>query len=166
MDSATFKEEVLIHYKVMYRVALSIVKNSDDAQDIVQDAISRLWEKRNTISDINNYQAFCLTVVKRQCIDFFRANPDRNQPIEEQSQLTSDNDTETTIENRDNFNYITRLMKLLPKQQRQVLELRSFGNCTMEEIEEATGLSDANVRTLLSRARKKLKELYLNSKDD
>ena len=51
-------------------------------------------------------------------------------------------------------------MNKLPEQQRQVLQLRAFNECSFEEIESITGLTSVNVRTLLSRGRRRLKELY------
>ncbi len=164
MDAAEFKGLILSHYKIMYRVALSIVKNVDDAQDITQEAVTRLWEKRDTLANIENAQAFCLIVIKRQCIDFIRSANPQSVPVEEQISIISDEDTESQLVNKDNINNVTKLVEQLPENQKKVIQLRYFGDCTMEEIEQITGLSGVNIRTLLSRARNKIKELYKKAK--
>ena len=53
---------------------------------------------------------------------------------------------------------VKRLIEHLPENQRQVLRLRSLDDCSMEEIEHITGLNAGNIRVLLSRARKTLRE--------
>ena len=50
------------------------------------------------------------------------------------------------------------LINRLPQNQRQILRLRSIDDCTMEEIEQITGLTAVNIRVLLTRARKTLRE--------
>ena len=79
--------------------------------------------------------------------------------ITEDSLLISD-DSDTQADNRESLQLVTLLMNKLPEQQRQVLQLRAFNECSFEEIESITGLTSVNVRTLLSRGRRRLKELY------
>ena len=43
MDAETFKAIILSRYEDMYRMAYAIVQDRDDAQDDVQDAVTRLW---------------------------------------------------------------------------------------------------------------------------
>lgn len=61
----------------------------------------------------------------------------------------------------DELQQVARLMEELPVQQQEVIKLR-MKEYSIEEIERITGLSAANVRTTLSRGRKKIKELYGN----
>lgn len=63
-------------------------------------------------------------------------------------------------ETRDQLGHLRNLIATLPKNQQDVLNLSVFGDCSNEEISEITGESAANVRQLLSRARKKLKSIY------
>jgi len=55
---------------------------------------------------------------------------------------------------------VRRLAATLGETQRKVFMMATFGECDNDEIVRATGLSEANVRQLLSRARKRIKELY------
>ena len=64
------------------------------------------------------------------------------------------------MEQQDEVNQLRRLIDRLPDQQRQVLLLRDVNDFSFEEIGEATGLSAVNIRVLLSRARKKIREQY------
>jgi RNA polymerase sigma-70 factor (ECF subfamily) len=71
---------------------------------------------------------------------------------------TPDND----LEIKEKIEQIEALIEQLPKKQRTVIQLRGNGDCSLEEIEVLTGESAANVRVLLSRARKTLKNMLLN----
>lgn len=64
---------------------------------------------------------------------------------------------------QDEIQLIQRLINSLPAKQRRILRLRSIEGCSQEETEAITGLSAANVRVLLSRARKFIREQYLKT---
>jgi RNA polymerase sigma-70 factor (ECF subfamily) len=61
---------------------------------------------------------------------------------------------------KDEANQVKRIIGSLPRQQRQVIVMRDVNECSMEEIEEVTGLSPGNIRVLLSRTRKKIREQF------
>ncbi len=92
----------------------------------------------------------------------------RQRPVEEMSpsleHLEDNTDTAAAIESRDTLACVSELIEALPEQQREVLRLRSWGGCSVQEIAEITGLSRDNARKILSRARQKLKELYNRKK--
>jgi RNA polymerase sigma-70 factor (ECF subfamily) len=69
-----------------------------------------------------------------------------------------------SVENADLLKFLRTAVETMPLQQRQVMLLRHWGDYSLTEIEELTGLSAANVRVLLSRGRKKLRELLTNEK--
>lgn len=159
MDSSAFKRLLLPHYRRMYATAITILRNSDDASDAVQEAFTRLWEKRDDLPNIDNPEAYCVTTIKRICIDRIRKNALPINEVTEDTLLISD-DSDIQADNRESLQLVTLLMNKLPEQQRQVLQLRAFNDCSLEEIESITGLTGVNVRTLLSRARRRMKELF------
>lgn len=74
--------------------------------------------------------------------------------------LATDSSPEKEQEEKDDIRYVHKLIELLPNNQRQVLRLYSMENYSYEEIEQLTGLSTANIRTLLFRARKFIREKF------
>lgn len=162
MDSNSFKEKCLPLHPKLYRIALALVENKQDAEDLLQETYCKLWEKRNELEDIRNIEAFSVTIIKNLCLDFLRS-PKRNRQ-EEAVETISLNSTDSTpdkiLEEQDEIRYIKQLIDCLPANQRQVIHLRGLSDCSMEEIEEITGFSAVNVRTLLSRARKIIREEY------
>lgn len=94
----------------------------------------------------------------RRFFDSIRAN----RPTQELTDVAEEASERTDlIEHRSSLELVKRIIETLPSGQRTVMELSSFGECSNEEIAEITGYSNENVRTLLSRARKTVKKLFL-----
>ena len=64
MDVENFKRLFLPLHPKLFRIAYALVENKADAEDILQDAYYKLWSRRNELTDIQNPEAFCVTLVK------------------------------------------------------------------------------------------------------
>lgn len=164
MDVDSFKRQYLPLHPRLFRIALALVGNKEDAEDLLQEAYCKLWNKRNELSRIENAEAFSITLIKNLCLDFLRSpkacRRDERESMERVMAVASGSTPDKELESRDEIGRIQQLIDRLPENQQQVLRLRSLSGCSMEEIEQITGFSAVNVRTLLSRARKMLKEQY------
>ncbi|MDH6305973.1 RNA polymerase sigma-70 factor (ECF subfamily) [Parabacteroides sp. PF5-5] len=161
MDAESFKQLYLPLHPRLYRIAYALTGNSQDAEDILQDAYCKLWSKRKEISEIRNTEAFCVTLVKNLCYDFLRSPRSRqSEEIVESLSMATGASPETEAIEQDEIRLIQQLIDKLPENQRQVIRLKGIKDCSLEEIEEITGLSAVNVRVLLSRARKIIREQY------
>lgn len=162
MDAESFKQQFLPYHPRLYRIAYALTGNSQDAEDILQDAYCKLWNKRNELPHINNTEAFCVTLIKNLCFDLLRSTRmNLQEEMIENISLSTNISPETEVIEQDESKQIQHLIDKLPEKQRQVIRLRGINDCSLEEIEEITGLSAVNVRVLLSRARKIVKEQYL-----
>ena len=162
MDTEHFKRKFLSFHPKLYRIAYALVGNKADAEDILQDAYFKLWNRRNELPDIENPEAFCVTLVKNLCLDYLRsAHANRRETgIEEVVTFATDSSPEKELETKDKELRIRQLIGQLPDNQRQVLRLRGIEDCSLDEIEQITGLSAVNIRVLLSRARKAIREQF------
>ncbi|WP_455622211.1 RNA polymerase sigma factor [Parabacteroides sp.] len=161
MDVDVFKQRFLPFHPKLYRIAYALLENKADAEDILQDAYCKLWNKRNELGDIQNPEAFSITLVKNLCLDFLRspkASRRDNEEALETVLLTTDSSPEKELEEKEDIRHIQELIEQLPENQRQVIRLRGIEDCSYEDIEQITGLSSSNIRTLLSRARKLIRE--------
>ena len=73
MDVDVFKQRFLLFHPKLYRIAYALLDNKADAEDILQDAYCKLWNKRDELGDIQNPEAFSITLVKNLCLDFLRS---------------------------------------------------------------------------------------------
>lgn len=162
MEASEFKRIFLpLHHK-LYRIAFCLTGNKEDAEDMVQEAYLRIWKRRADLDEIENLEAFSVTVVKNVCLNMLR-NRRQDEEIDngQRPDVAAETDVGREIESRDALGIVTALIERLPERQRDVIRMRDVGDCSFEEIEMSTGLSPGNIRTLLSRARKKIKEQYL-----
>ena len=167
MTAAYFKQAYYALHPKLYRVACSILKNTEDAEDILQDAYCKLWDDRRKLVDIQKPEAYCVTLVKNLCLDFLRSPKAAHHKatIDDYDFPDQTTNAETDMTSNETIEIIKALIRRLPDKQQRVLDLRVFAGCTSEDIERITGESPENVRVLLSRARntlrKKLKTIGL-----
>jgi RNA polymerase sigma-70 factor (ECF subfamily) len=161
MDAAEFKQLFLPCHPKLYRMAFRLTGNGQEAEDMVQEAYLRLWSKRNELSHIENPDGFCLTLLRNICLDHLRRKyvEEADAPPEELP-IASGEDLEHELEVRDEAVHLMELIDRLPPPQRRVIKMRDVADMSFEEIEQSTGLSPGNIRLLLSRARKKIREQY------
>lgn len=162
MDANDFKKQFLPYQRRLYRAAFLLIGNAQDAEDIVQEAYLKLWKRRNELPpNIINMEAYCITLIKNLCYDTLRASHlDEDGRPPEELNIANDTNVADEIDTRDEANQVMKLIDGLPQQQRQVILMRDVDDRPYEEIEETTGLSAVNVRVLLSRARKKIREQF------
>ena len=95
------------------------------------------------------------------CYDALRRNQlDEDGRAPEELNISADFNIISEMEWRDEVNQVQRLISQLPRQQKHVMILRDVNDCSFEEIEQATELNAVNIRVLLSRARKKIREQF------
>lgn len=163
MDAESFKQRYLPFHAKMYHLAFRYTGNREDAEDMVQNTYLKLWNKRNELPEMENTEAYVMTLLKNVCLDFLRRSHDElwaNSPPEDLQVMAEGSSSAVLLEQKDEVGYLHRLIEQLPSSQRKVILLRDVGDCSMEEIEQATGFTAANIRVLLSRARKKLREQF------
>ncbi|MBP1672471.1 MAG: polymerase sigma factor [Bacteroidetes bacterium] len=155
-----FKKMILPISAKLFRIALMMLSGEDDAKDTIQDLYSKLWEQRDKLSEIHNPEAYCVTMIKNLCINRLKMN-NRYEILdimEQEYKLPLFETPEESMIMKENIRKVYQEIDHLPLIQKQVLHLKQFRNCSFEEISEITGLSEGNVRVILSRARKTLKE--------
>jgi RNA polymerase sigma factor, sigma-70 family len=160
MDAETFKRSFLPFHRKLYFVAFRLLENEADAEDLVQEAYLKMWNKRDSLTAIGNPEAFIVKLVKNMCYDILRSGKsvlNRQTVGIEQINETVHSDA---FEACDELQLIKTIISELPDKQQRVVILRDVKECTYEEIEEITGLSSVNIRVLLSRARKRIRGEY------
>lgn len=157
-----FHQQVLPVRHKLYRFALKITGSVHEAEDVVQDVLTRAWkaaeEEQATV--IQNWEAWCMTLTRNRSLDRARwRNLRRTASLDgvpEHSDL-SDNPARQT-EYNDLVSRLRTLMQELPEKQRLVMHLRDVEEMSYEEIAQALELSLDQVKINLHRARKAMRE--------
>ena len=161
MPASLFKQLLLPLYPRLQRVALRLLGNAEDAEDMVQEVYMKLWNKRDALPDVKDVEAYCVTLTKNMCIDRLRmAEMEKADVDEVPTMLAATDDVEAQVERHDAVEQVKQIIETLPEHQQQVITLRDMEDCSFEEIVEQTGLTAVNIRMLLSRARKTIRERF------
>ncbi len=129
-------------------VARRYVKDSDEAEDIVQDTMLRLWVVRDRL--IGSPEGFAMVVVKNLSLDYLRKKHrfDSLTDMEklEMEDMTPAADGESTEE-------VMRIVSTLPERQQTILRLHDMEGASYEEIATVMGISETALRKTVSRTR-------------
>ncbi|HRO09379.1 MAG TPA: RNA polymerase sigma factor [Saprospiraceae bacterium] len=146
----------------VYRLALGIVGNTYDAEDIIQELLIKIWNRIDQYTDIENKEAWCMTVTRNLAIDKVRS---RKVPVMDIDDYTFLRDEEIThdkkLENSDRMNSIMSIVNELPEKQRMIVYLRDVEGYSYKEIAEITDNTLDFIKVSLHRARKTLKDALL-----
>ena len=164
MTAGNFKQVYFSLHPKLYRIAFTILRNAENAEDIVQEAYCKLWDNRKKLADVRTPEAYCVTLVKHLCMDFLRSPKTTlsNYNIDDYDFYDSATNVEDNIENKEAITKVKNIINSLPEKQQRILNLHGFVGCSMEEIETITGESAVNIRVLLSRARNTLRTKFIH----
>ncbi|WP_353718508.1 sigma-70 family RNA polymerase sigma factor [Dyadobacter sp. 676] len=167
MDLQAFNQRILPVQGRLFRLAQMFLRNREEAEDAIQDVFLRLWTNRQQLESYQSVEALAVQMTKNLCLDRLKSHHKQKTSRDEDmvAMQAADVSPYRQVENSDSAGLMHRLISELPEQQRLVLHLRDVEEYTLEEIEEVTGLSNVNIRTILSRARQKLRENYLKAEN-
>ena len=159
MDSKQFNNQVITLSDKFFRLAKSILRNADSAQDAVQDLIVKLWEKRASLDEVENMPAFAMRAMRNLCLDSIRQQHDEKElpPETEYHELNPHQQTEQ----KDMVRQVKMLIDNLPELQRTIIRMRDVEGMEISEIAYITTLTENTVTVNLSRARQKIREKIL-----
>ena len=169
MVARDFKTSVLPISRKLLRFATHFLKDEELARDVVQDIFLKLWQKRETLGEVENIEAFAMRMTRNRCLDVIRAN--KVVAIDEETDRklkVQTVDVHSKVEVSESANQIKSIILKLPDLQRTVMQLRDIEQLSYEEIAEVTDLKINAIRVNLSRARKKVRDefLKLNENED
>ncbi|MDR1762607.1 MAG: sigma-70 family RNA polymerase sigma factor [Dysgonamonadaceae bacterium] len=134
--------------------------NKADAEDVVQEVYFRLWFMRDELEAVENVEALAMTITKNLSLNQLKKRDRENRELNDRlpSEALS---PVLLLEQKDETALLMRLIAGLPALQQSVIRMKHIEGLETEEIADLTGSSPEAVRMNLSRARKRLKDLYL-----
>ena len=151
MTTETFRQEAQRMRTTLVRLAFGILRDSDEAEDVVQDVLLRLWQMRDQLRMPIEPLARVLT--RNRCIDIVR----RKKPAAELSMAVFQEGDEAL---RERIERMMKVIETLPDLQQTILRLRHMEGMEFKEIAELTGSTEAAVRKALSRARQAVRDIF------
>lgn len=143
-----------------FRLANALLKNREEAEDVVQDILLKLWMLKDEMNEVENLKAYLLRMTRNISLDKLKAkkiNTISLEAMENQAYYSF------SVEELQSDRYKRALVAIcdLPEMQRTVLQLRDVEGISYQEISNILEMEEGAVRTNLSRARKKVREALL-----
>lgn len=160
MDLEAFQHRVLPLKSKLFRFAMRLLGNDDEAKDIVQEVFARVWKSRLEMENIRNWDAWCMRIARNLSLDRIRENHRQstglmNDGFDVLQEAPSPHDR---TELRENMQQVEKIIASLPSKQRQVIHLRDVEGFSYSEICEILDLDMNQVKVNLFRARNTLRE--------
>ncbi|MCB0503294.1 MAG: sigma-70 family RNA polymerase sigma factor [Bacteroidetes bacterium] len=159
MQPKAFNEWVQPLSNKLYSSALRLVVNREDAKDIVQEVVLKLWEKRNELDTIEYPEAWAMKIVMNKSLDWLK----KHKPIymdlnDNVFQVNTSDDISKHLHHQEQLNTIHHLVQQMKPLQKAIFELREIQGRSYTEIAELLEIDINQVKVNLHRIRKKLKE--------
>lgn len=164
-DTSAFKEVYRLYYVALCRFAYKYLKDQALAEDIVQDALLKIWEQRSRLLEITNLKSYLYLAVKNACLNHFEhqkvvakhadALVAEINIISLQHENTAFEHEEPLLEDR-----VLAAIEQLPKQSGDIFKMKYLEGRRTKEIAELTNLSPRTVETHVYNALKNLRAVF------
>ena len=165
-DQAAFSQMVSLHMTDIYRFAYSILRDATRAEDITQETCLKLWTRAGQWTPSGKVRSWLFRITHNLCMDELRGRKVHTD-IEKISFTLRDNtpDQADRFSQGETANAVNRALNSLPERQRTALMLVHYSGHTNIESAEIMDLSVDAIESLLSRGRRKMREILEGSRE-
>ncbi len=166
-DAAAFETLVERYQKQVYNLALRMVNNESDAEDLAQEAFIRAWRSLGSFQYTSQFSTWLYRLTSNICSDFLRAK--KRRKVISLTMLRDDEDSQWDLPDTEPLPEqqmiaaeeraaLARALASLDPDYRQVLTLRIVNECSYQQISQILGIAEGTVKSRLSRAREQLRK--------
>ena len=159
MDPEEFQIKVYPLKNKLFRFARRMLDHTEEAEDLVQEAFIKLWNRRDKLDAYRSVEALAMITVKNLCLDKIKARRYPVENMENHRQFLENMPEDAKVDHSDLIHGIYQAMKLLPEQPQIIVHLRDIEGYEFDEIAEIVDMNENAIRVALSRARKRIREL-------
>ena len=167
MKNISFKTDVLPMKDKLFRLAFRITLNQQDAEDVVQETLIKIWNRHDQWDEIESLEGWALTIARNMALDVLRKQ-DIHRTVSLDEPLSSNTHhlthiTHTPYEQmmeKERIAMVRDLMNSLPEKQRTAMQLRDFEDKSYKEIAAIMQISEDQVKINIFRARQFIKKSY------
>ncbi|QCX00774.1 sigma-70 family RNA polymerase sigma factor [Aggregatimonas sangjinii] len=164
MNTKDFENQILSLADRVYPMVRRMLLEDTASEDAVQDIMMKLWKRRKKLENHPNIPGFVFLTARNHCLDLLKKKKPNLDATEYQLRLLVSDNNSNEVEWKELNTIIASILKELPEQQAEVLQMRDIDGFEFAEIATALNLKIPYVRVLASRARKqvgiRLKEIY------
>jgi len=160
MEQEQFKQVVVPLRRKLLIYAQRFLENPDDAEDVVQEVLLKLWYMRENLMSYESIPALATQITKHLCLNRLKAHSYKWEELEGISVESEIPSPYSQLEQKDSVAQVMRIIDRLPDLQQTILRMKHIDGFEIDEIAALTGSRPEAIRMNLSRARKTVKELF------
>lgn len=160
----SFQHDILPLKNQLYRLALRITLDTAEAEDIVQETLIKVWNRRDDWDKIENMEAFCFTICRNMALDSIKRSGSHNASLDNSALEHADtamSPSQQAIES-DQVRIVGQIVDSLPEKQRSCIQLRDFEGKTYKDIAAILGITEEQVKVNIFRGRQTIKQRFLS----
>lgn len=141
----------------MLQQALTYLKDTEDAEDVVQEALAKLWQMRQRVDNAEKMAHLASVIVKNTSLNTIRNRKKREThpepPFERGRWMVSDDSPQRQLEYKEMRQRLQQAIIQLPDKQRAVMRMRNVEQLSYTEIAQVLGTTESSVRAMICKAR-------------
>lgn len=156
-----FRNDVLPLKDKLFRLALRITLSREDAEDIVQDTLMKVWSNRAEMGAVSSIEAYAMTMCRNQALDICAKKERQNISLDEKAHDRTDTHSmlpDEKMAQDEGKTLVRQTIDSLPEKQRTAVLMREIEEKTYKEIAQVMGLTESDVKINIFRARKSIRE--------
>lgn len=162
MTAEEFKIRLMPAKNKLFRFALSLLSNREEAEDAVQEVYLKMWDMRKDLVKYKSTEALMMTITRNLCLDKLKQKKNKALSLNVEINSHTSEDVHQKAEHSDLITSVKKVIQKLPEQQKTIVHLRDVEGYEYDEIMKVTGYELNYVRVNLSRGRKKIRETITN----
>lgn len=158
-DSKAFDEVYHHYHDEIRRYVLKFVKSTEQTEDLCQEIFLKVWEKRETLPNLQSFRAYLFTVSKNRILDFLRHAATERSAREEiiRAAVQHSSHVEETLQSEEYLHYLQKVLRELSPRDQEVFRLCREMEHTYDEAAEALGISRNAIKKHMVKAVKYIK---------
>ena len=152
MDKIAFEQQARSWRQKALRMSMSYGVGRDEAEDIAQNVMLRLWQMHDELERYDSVEALATMMAKHLLINHQRRR--KPEPLNEVTVVSLTSGPHELLEMKEDDEWLTRRLEQLPTTQRTLLYMRQVERRSHEEIARLLGIETTSVSTLLARTRR------------
>jgi RNA polymerase sigma factor (sigma-70 family) len=163
MNQSEFMQLINPFKDKLFRLAKRLLVSTEEAEDAIQEVLVKLWNKNENLSEYNSVEALAMTMTKNYCLDQLKSKRAGNLKIVHNNFTDREASLQQKVEDHDTWNWVEKVIRQLPEQQKLIVQMRDIEQYEFEEIAKILEMNETAVRVALSRARKTIREFMIKT---
>ena len=171
----TFRTDILPLKDSLFRLALRITQNREEAEDVVQETMLKLWNRRDRWEEIENIEAFAMTICRNLSLDHLKRMENQHASLDDDTTLPFKEGTEVGLSTfsspfdhtvtQDRIGLVRSIIDTLPEKQRSCVQLRDIEGKAYKDIAAILSISEEQVKINIFRARQTIRQRFQQMDD-